>query len=339
MFGFKKSKGKRNIRKKDDEQDDVATDESAGTADIIRRVAATEIRTPTPNIASTPNLSFGVDNSAEAIETRRLHSGHALDGTNKDGTILQNDAEERVYSREDMAALASETYRPKSTMPDATPYPFSSEGIPDAHEIYLAKQLRRQRQAAGPADTDMDVDGDDSETGVQRNDDFISLSDGLANSKNRSSQVDIHFDDDSIVEGEDELDQVIVDKTEHAEFNRTARRAKEESIEQAQEEDEPSDWEKEQLRNAGFASAQLRQSENGAHSHDLPVDEGGFEYDDTLLSFLLGQEKNQLALEQDRLKAAQAELSATKDALDTILKNIAETQGQWNHFSSVAKSV
>ncbi|KAJ2831483.1 hypothetical protein FBU31_002265 [Coemansia sp. 'formosensis'] len=246
-----------------------------------------------------------------------------------------------------MAALASETYRPKPTPlgETATPYPFSSEGIPDAHEIYLAKQLRRQRQAAGPVDVDMNVDGDNDSDGVEagfgRNggQDFILLSDGPSGSKIRGSQIDSHLDDGALVEGEDELDSMIVDKNERAEFNRTARRAKEESIKQAQEEDEPSDWEKEQLRNAGFSSTQLRQPRSGVHSHDLPKDEGGFEYDDTLLSFLLGQEKNQLALEQDQLQAAQAELSATKEALDTIVKNIAETQGQWNHFSSLAKSV
>ncbi|KAJ2493805.1 hypothetical protein IWW37_000191 [Coemansia sp. RSA 2050] len=344
MFGFKKSKGKRNIRKKDDGQDDTATDEGTGTADIIRRVTATGAKALTPKTATTPSLSFGADVDAKAIGTKKLTSGYELDGI-KEEPILRDDTEERGYSKEDLAALASESHHLKPTSLDvaAAPYPFSSEGIPDAHEIYMAKQLRRQRQAAGPIDADMDVDNDadGSEPGFYGDGDrdFISLSDGFASSRIRSSQIDSRFDDGAVAEGEDELDAVIIDKNERAEFNRTARRAKEESIEQAQDEDEPSDWEKEQLRSAGFASTLLRQSKGGDRSYDVPKDEGGFEYDDTLLSFLLGQEKNQLALEQDRLKAAQAELSATKDALDTIVKHIAEAQGQWNHFSSLARSM
>ncbi|KAJ2684072.1 deoxycytidyl transferase [Coemansia spiralis] len=330
MFGFKKSKGKRNIRKKDDDQDDTATDEGAGAADIIRRVTVTETKAPTPKAATTPSLSFGVDANSEAIETKKLSSGHELDGINE-GSVLRGDTEERGYSKEDLAALASESHHRKPAPVDvaAAPYPFASEGIPDAHEIYMAKQLRRQRQAAGPVGMDVD-EGDGSEPGFHGDGDrdFISLSDGFTSSKIRGSQIDSHLDDGAVAEGEDELDAVIVDKNERAEFNRTARRAKEESIEQAQDEDEPSDWEKEQLRNAGFASAALRQPRGGGRSHDLPKDEGGFEYDETLLSFLLGQEKNQLAIEQDRLQATQAELSATKEALATIVKHIAEAQGQ-----------
>ncbi|KAJ2457643.1 hypothetical protein GGF42_002553 [Coemansia sp. RSA 2424] len=350
MFGFKKSKGTRNIRKKDDDQTDIATDESVGAADIVRRTAASEPRTPNPKTTgTTPTLSFGADNSAEAIETKRLHSGYELGRASMEGGSRQQDVDQRGYSREDMAELASESYRRKATPPvEATVrYPFAPEGIPDAHEIYLAKQLRRQRQAAGLADAEMDVDDGDgdsdaSDSAIRRNggQDYISLSDGLASSRIRSLQADVHMDDGAMAEGEDELDAVIVDKNERAEFNRTARRAKEESIEQAQEEDEPSDWEKEQLRNAGFAPALPRQAKNdGTQHHNMPTDDGGFEYDDAMLSFLLGQEKNQLALEQDQLQAAQAELNAAKDALDTISKNIAETQAQWRHFSSLAKSV
>ncbi|KAJ2747970.1 hypothetical protein GGI20_000057 [Coemansia sp. BCRC 34301] len=345
MFAFKKSKGKRNIRKKDDDKDGVATDESLGAADIVRRTANGEPKAATPKTASTtPGLSFGVENSAEAIVTKRLHLGYELGSTNSEGS-----PHEREYSKEYMAALASETYRHNVIPPveASVPYPFASEGIPDAHEIYLAKQLRRQRQAAGIANAEMDIDDTDSDsntsgTAIRHSggQDYISLSDGLVSSRTRSSQAATHLDDGAIVEGEDEFDAVIVNKSERAEFNRTSRRAKEESIEQAQEEDEPSDWEKEQLRSAGFAPAQPQQPKSDrTRSQGMPRDEGGFEYDDTLLSFLLGQERNQLALEQDQLQATQAELCATKDTLDTIVKSIAETQAQWSHFSSLARSV
>ncbi|KAJ2890439.1 hypothetical protein IWW38_004128, partial [Coemansia aciculifera] len=348
MFGFKKSKGRQNIRKKDDDQVDEAADKSVAAADIVRRTVDTEQKSSTPKAtSSTPGLSFGIDNGPVEIETKRLHSDHKLGGVDMEEPSHQYQASERGYSREDMAALAAESHRSKTTLPaEATkPYPFASEGIPDAQEIYLAKQLRRQRQAAGLAGTEMGVDDseDDSEasdTTIRRNggQDYISLSDGLASSRIRSLQADVYLDDGDIAEGEDEHDVVIVDKTERAEFGRTMRRAKEESIEQAQEEDEPSDWENEQLRNAGFAHAQLRKFKGDeAQSFGVPRDEGGFEYDDTLLSFLLGQEKNQLALEQDALQSAQAELSATKDALEEIVKNITETRAKWVHFSSLAK--
>ncbi|KAJ1858989.1 hypothetical protein LPJ76_000574 [Coemansia sp. RSA 638] len=253
MFAFKKSKGRRNIRKKETDDDEMAAD--SGSADI------------------------------EEIQTL------------KDETLVRN------------AQPASDTA-----------YPFSNEGIPDAQEIYMAKKLRRQRQAA------QKMNGEDSD----KEEDFISLSDNMANSQIRSAEhVSLN---DAIAEGEDEMEAVIIDKGERAEFGRVAKQAMEESIDQAHD-DEMSDWENEQLRNAGV-SAPHKSSKLQAH---LPKD-NGFKFDMDQFKFIIAQDKNQLAIEQDRLRSAKEKLVASSNALDQLRQNIEQAQKQYDHFSSLAKS-
>ncbi|KAJ2467728.1 hypothetical protein GGI02_003936 [Coemansia sp. RSA 2322] len=356
MFGFKKTKGNRNIRKKANEDTNEPEHDDTGAADIVRRAAAPAEKFHTSKGPASSNLSFRTDDNVDVISTGKSRSEYEIDRADDQHESQPNEVESRGYSKEELSALASESLHPNiiPVVESAAPYPFSSEGIPDAHEIYMAKQLRRQRQAAGQieagvrmeADLDMDLDASNDEgldrAAYSRGDDgFISLSEGIASSKIRESEDGSPFDDGSIAEGEDEFDTVIIGKNDRAEFNRTVHRAKEESVENAQDEDEYSDWEKEQLRNAGIAPALVSRLKNRSETQSLgiPQDEGGFDHDDALLAFLLGQEKNQLALEQDQLQTALAELAVANDEHSSLEKSIAETQEKWNHFSSLAKQV
>ncbi|KAI7829222.1 hypothetical protein BX661DRAFT_197998 [Kickxella alabastrina] len=327
MFGFKKSKVRRNIRKRDD---NAAEEELVDDApvNIVKRSTKQTSKPATPLSAST-GLSFGTEDKSDSTQTQKIRASLQLN----DGLVGQtgaNEAGARTYLAEDFEALKSASAKPldlsEETCADKA-YPFADEGIPNAQDIFLAKKLRRQRQAAAAAATDQQDDGlDIDQDRFSEGDDFISLTDNMASSRvndTNETKLDDPFDDGA-AEGEDELDMVIIDKTERNEFNFTARRAKEQSIEQAQDADEPSDWENEQLRNAGV-SLHIEPRVSGLR---LPEDNGGLEFDDSLLRLMLEEDRNQLKIEQHRLEKAQANLQRSRDAVLVIRKGTEEAQAQ-----------
>ncbi|KAJ1964091.1 hypothetical protein GGI12_001637, partial [Dipsacomyces acuminosporus] len=323
MFGFKKSKGRKNIRRKDEgATPEVAAEDHA--ADIVKRSSKPSAKQESA-VTNSPGLSFGVDQSAgEFIEVKKSRASAKIKGLIAEQRA--QDTEQTKYTAGDIQSLKKETEK-------AALYPFSNEGIPNAHEIYMAKKLRRQRQAELRME---DVD-DSVDTIAMHNDDeeFISLTDDLANSKIASSELR-DFMDDGATEGEDEEDAVIIGKNDRQEYASSSRRAKEEAVGQAQEEDESSDWENEQLRNAGVAP--LKPHSADARSTRLPVDRGGFEFDGSFLNFLLAQEKNQLGIERDRLETVQRDVERTREALGEIQKESEVAQKQWDHFTAMSKS-
>ncbi|KAJ1947747.1 deoxycytidyl transferase [Kickxella alabastrina] len=338
MFGFKKSKVRRNIRKRDD---NAAEEELVDDApvNIVKRSTKQTSKPATPLSAST-GLSFGTEDKSDSTQAQKIRASLQLN----DGLVGQtgaNEAGARTYLAEDFEALKSASAKPldlsEETCADKA-YPFADEGIPNAQDIFLAKKLRRQRQAAAAAATDQQDDGlDIDQDRFSEGDDFISLTDNMASSRvndTNETKLDDPFDDGA-AEGEDELDMVIIDKTERNEFNFTARRAKEQSIEQAQDADEPSDWENEQLRNAGV-SLHIEPRVSGLR---LPEDNGGLEFDDSLLRLMLEEDQNQLKIEQHRLEKAQANLQRSRDAVLVIRKGTEEAQAQLSHFTLLAKTV
>ncbi|KAJ2827705.1 hypothetical protein IWW50_001759 [Coemansia erecta] len=295
MFSFKKSKGRRNIRKKETDDEEMAVD--SGAADIIKRTA-------TPKSESAAGKS-----SRPSLQIKELADERA-----------EQSEDPRQYTRDDIQALKEETPIRQSEPASEAAYPFSSEGIPNAQDIYMAKKLRRQRQAAHKM----------NEEDSANEEDFISLADNMASSQIRGTdRVDL---ENSIAEGEDELDAVIIDKGERAEFGRIAKQAMEESIDHAHD-DEMSEWENEQLRNAGIAAP----PKFDARQASLPED-NGFKFDMNQFKFIIAQEKNQQAIEQDRLKLAKEKLAASSYALDELRQNIEKAQKQYDHFSSLAKT-
>ncbi|KAJ1817089.1 hypothetical protein LPJ56_004145 [Coemansia sp. RSA 2599] len=138
-------------------------------------------------------------------------------------------------------------------------------------------------------------------------------------------------------EGEDEMDVVIVDKAERAAFKQTRRKAMEESVELAQEEDEPSDWEREQLRNAGI-SLRLKTPKSAATAK-LPEDSGGFSFDDAFVNMVISEEENQLNIEQGRLEKLQAQLQRSKEKALAVQNSLKQAEAQLDHFTSMAKTL
>ncbi|KAJ2156287.1 hypothetical protein GGF46_005289 [Coemansia sp. RSA 552] len=269
MFGLKKPKGRRNIRKKGADSE-VADSEST---DIVKRTTPAK---PT-----------------------------------KDGP--------HPYTQEEIQALKKDTEKPDT---QTTAYPFSTQGIPNAQDIYMAKKLRRQRQAA------QKMGDEDSGDEQRKEEDFISLSDDMA-----SSHIQVSHPD-TLEEPEDTLDTVIVDPGERAEFGRVARQAMGESIEQVHE-DELSEWENEQLRSAGVATPRRRPKGSQANG---PLRDEGFEFDMEQFRFMLVQEENQLKLDQDRLETTNRQLAASSKALEELDHSIEHARKQYDHFASLAKS-
>ncbi|KAJ2556645.1 hypothetical protein EV175_001864 [Coemansia sp. RSA 1933] len=259
--------------------------------------------------------------------------------------------EERTYSHEDLDALRSGSKRPDdltamdvdseeqpTNNQEKTVYPFAGEGIPNAQDIYMAKKLRRQRQAVLKMADDDDAEDDEDMAAIRESDDFIALSDEMASSRIRGTTSQ-EILDNGAEEGEDEMDKVLVDKNDRAKFNRIMRMAKEESIEHAQDEDEPSDWENGQLRNAGITSIIDGKAGKQTRAASLPKDTGNYEFDESHLEFLLEQETSQLALEEDRLRVAKERREQASNALEDLSKQLSEAQKQWDHFSSLVCSL
>ncbi|KAI8324693.1 hypothetical protein GQ54DRAFT_316080 [Martensiomyces pterosporus] len=333
MFGFKKPKGRRNIRKKQEGAVEEAASQDEPTG-IVKRTSKLSSKVDAVSTASSPGLSFGSEQGSEFIKVRKSRPSARIKEIISEQST--RDAEERKYTDDDIQALKDESAKPTSDTylpPEAAAsrYPFSNEGLPDAQEIYMAKKLRRQRQAAQR----MEDAEDGVNSGAMRNeDDFVSLADGLASSTIGSTKLDDLLDDGA-TEGEDEGDVVIIGKNEREEYSRSSRIAKEESIMHAQEEGEASDWENEQLRNAGVASANPHLDKRGVQR---PVDSGGFEFDSSYLGFLIAQEKNQLALEKNRLMAVQNDIEHTNAALKAIQEEAEVAQKQWEHFTAITKA-
>ncbi|KAJ2783321.1 hypothetical protein H4R18_001767 [Coemansia javaensis] len=289
MFSFKRTKGRHNIRRKDA----AAADEDAadsGAADIVKRSAKPGAKQR--GVATAAGLGGG--------------SGSA----------------------------AAEDAGPEGTQPAAAgvaeragAYPFSTDGIPDSQQIYMAKKLRRERQAAQR----MGGDGAEGEGEKEEEEDFIRLSDDM-----ESSRLDGPGEEDTLgdiaVEGEDEHDAVIVDKAERAEFNRVARMAMDESIAQAHS-DRDDDWESAQLRSAGVPALPRAAGEQPR----APEDEG-FELDREQLRFMLAQEEGQLAVEEERLTTARKRLAAAEAALEDLGRQIEHAQKQYDRFLALTKA-
>ncbi|KAJ2801190.1 hypothetical protein H4R20_003775 [Coemansia guatemalensis] len=207
------------------------------------------------------------------------------------------------------------------TKADTTAYPFSSEGLPNAKDIYMAKKLRQQRRAAQQMDA--------AESAGEE--DFIKLSDDMANSQISSEEPDNLGG--PAVEGEDEYDAVIIDKSERAEFARSTKKSLEETIERAHD-DELSEWEHAQLRNAGIAT--LKESTG---KQMPPPKDGGFEFNSEDLKFMIAQEKNQLDIDKERLKSAKERLEASALAIENLQRDVEQAQKQYDHFASLAKDM
>ncbi|KAJ2676306.1 hypothetical protein IWW42_000594 [Coemansia sp. RSA 1085] len=274
MFASKKSKGRRNIRKK--EADAAEEAHESGSAAVIKRSAKS-------NTASTKNNRLAAQNKGSAAD--------------------KSEHTERQYTDEDLLALKEDTLE--------SSYPFSSGEIPNAQEIYMAKRLRRQRQAAHKMADDVD---------------YIRLSKDLDEAQVFTSDGDTmgHV----AIDGEDELDTVIIDKNERSEFENISKQAMKESIEHM---NEMSDWENEQLRNAGVSTSN-RKSQN-----ELPKD-SGFAFDMEQFKFIIAQEENQMAIDQERLSAAKGKLQASLQKLEELQQSIGHAQKQYDHFVSLVKS-
>ncbi|KAJ1940789.1 hypothetical protein EC988_006934, partial [Linderina pennispora] len=319
MFGFKKSKGRRNIRKKDDS----AFEDDGTTADIVKRSAKPAAK-PERTIGGSTGLSF----SAEAAPTEPAPgkwNGSVVPDQNASA------ADTRILpSKDEGASIKSAVDEAERNLVKGqqAPYPFATDGIPDAQQILQAKILRRQRQAAGAHGLDGEFDEDDEGFGDRSNEpDYISLSNNLAGSRISGPGLDNPYDDDDDISGnvaaEDEDDAVIIDKKEREQYKESSRLAKEQLIEEAQEASEASDWENEQLRNAGVTSTQAslkRQARN------RPKDTGNFEFDDSYMNFLLGQEEDQLVIDEDRLKTLEKDIEQTASALKDIADEMEAAQ-------------
>lgn len=208
------------------------------------------------------------------------------------------------------------------------PFESQSSGIPNAQEIYMAKKLRNQRRVTAQNQPEED--------------DYIALSEEFADSSLRHpTLVSVEEAlDEFRVEGEDEMDRIIVDGGERDEFNQKVRQANIESVELAQDEDEPSDWEREQLRNAGIGTPSLghfRSDTAKDTRHELPKDEGGAEFDREYLDFVMKQEKAQLEMDQQKLNAVLNKIEDAEKMLEEIQQSSEDTQKQWDHFMSLEK--
>ncbi|KAJ2852548.1 hypothetical protein IWW36_000177 [Coemansia brasiliensis] len=284
MFASKKSKGRRNIRKK--EADAAEEAHGSGSAAVIKRSAKS-------NSVSTKNSRLATHNKDAAADK------------------LEHVEEQRQYTDDDLLALKEESS--VSVAKSESNYPFSSGDIPNAQEIYMAKKLRRQRQAAQKMVDDVD---------------YIRLSEDLNDTQIYTSEADTMGY--VAIDGEDELDRVIIDKNERSEFEHISKQAMKETIEQM---DDMSDWENEQLRNAGV-SASFNQSNN---HKQLPKD-NGFKFDMDQFKFIIAQEENQMAIDQSRLNTAKEKLEASLQKLDELQQSISHAQKQYDHFLSLVKS-
>ncbi|KAJ2401995.1 hypothetical protein GGI23_001022 [Coemansia sp. RSA 2559] len=353
MFGFRKSKAKRSIRKRDDSATESGLENDDGPADVVKRnskAATPRQESRTLGASSGTGLSFGADEDVHLTNMKMNRSNlHINDIVGEH--VIQDEDTTRTYSHAEINVLKSGSERPDdgvsmdvdpekgaaSNQEATTVYPFAVEGVPNAQEIYMAKKLRRQRQAEQRMNDD-DGENDEEMADIRESDDFIALSDEMASSRIRGTTRQ-ELLDDGAVEGEDEMDTIIIGKNDRAEFDRNLRMAKEESIEHAQDEDEPSDWENEQMRNAGVASIVHGKFSNRTHTASLPKDTGNYRYDGSHLTFLLEQEKDQLALEEDRLRVAKERREQSSKALEDLTKQLAEAQVQWDHFSSLVRSL
>ncbi|KAJ1988600.1 hypothetical protein GGI26_002446 [Coemansia sp. RSA 1358] len=359
MFGFRKPKGKRSIRKRPDGSVRDEVDEEETPTDVVKRSVKSTGRqeSRTLGASSSTGLSFGDESASDVISPKKPQTGLRIEEVIVEQRI-EDSEDQRSYTIKEIEALKSSTDRLVSATAmdidleevtadkikeeqNGVAYPFATDGIPNAQEIYLAKKLRRQRQIVQRND-DEDIESDVHMEDVREREDYIALSDDLASSciNTTTARADDDLLDDGDTEGEDELDTIIIDKTERAEFLRNAQKAKEESIEKAQDEEEPSDWENEQLRNAGIASATIRSIQgNGRLSASLPKNNNSYKYDSSHLAFLLGQEKNQLSIEQERLQVAQSRHIQSNNTLEKLQSQMNETQKQWDHFSSLVRSL
>ncbi|KAJ2841145.1 hypothetical protein J3B02_006028, partial [Coemansia erecta] len=103
------------------------------------------------------------------------------------------------------------------------------------------------------------------------------------------------------------------------------------------EEDESSDWEREQLRNAGI-SLVLEKPKSKATAK-LPENSSGFSFDDAFLNMVISEEENQLNIEQDRLEKLQAQMQRSKEKASAIQDNLKQAEAQLEHFTSMAKTI
>ncbi|KAJ1667001.1 hypothetical protein IW140_002213 [Coemansia sp. RSA 1813] len=352
MFGFKKSKAKRNIRKRDDSATESGMENDDAPTDVVKRNSKSTPRQESRTLGASSGTvpSFGGNEEDVPLKNTKKNRTNLQIKEFVGDNVTGDENAVRTYSYEELYALKRGSVRPDDMAPmdvdlgeqpninqEESVYPFASEGIPNAQDIYMAKKLRRQRQAEQRMVGD-DAENNEDMADIRESDDFIALNDDMANSRIRST-TNQELLDDGTVEGEDEMDTVIVDKNDRAEFNRNLRMAKEESIEHAQDEDEPSDWENEQLRNAGVASIAHGSGSKHAHAVSLPKDTGNYKHDGSHLTFLLEQEKDQLALEEDHLKAAKERCEQSSNALEDLTKQLSEAQVQWDHFSSLVRSL
>ncbi|KAJ2078690.1 hypothetical protein H4R24_004297 [Coemansia sp. RSA 988] len=314
MFSSRKLKGRRNIRKKGvDTNEDASNSEST---DVIKRSSKPKTDA---KASGTSNLSFR-NGDSESISARKDRSSMRV----KEVVAMaaEHESADQQYPQEDMAILEeTSTNQVSKSKPGTVTYPFSSEGLPNSKDIYMAKKLRQQRRAAHH----MDV------TESAGEEDFIKLSDGMANSQISSEEPDNLGG--PAVEGEDEFDSVIIDKNERAEFAQSTKKALKESIEHAHD-DEISEWENAQLRNAGIATF------NPTASKQIPSPkDSGFEFNCEDLKFMIAQEKNQLDIENERLKSAKERLEDSTHAIEKLQQDLEQTKKKYNHFSSLAKDM
>ncbi|PIA13783.1 hypothetical protein COEREDRAFT_89302 [Coemansia reversa NRRL 1564] len=314
MFSSRKSKGRRNIRKKDFDTNEDAT--NSESTDVIKR--SSKLNTDA-KVSGASNLRFGNGNP-ESVAVRKERSSMRA----KEFVAMKTEHEQvdQQYPQDDMSILENaKVVQGSESKADDVIYPFSNEGLPNAKEIYMAKKLRQQRRAA----QHMDVEGSAGE------EDFIKLSDDMANSQISGEELDNLGG--PAVEGEDEFDTVIIDKNERAEFARSTKKALEESIEHAHD-DEISDWEHSQLRNAGIVNI----AQNTGKQIPLPKD-NGFEFNSEDLKFMIAQENNQLGIENERLKSANEQLEASTQAAENLQRDLEQAQKQYDHFLSMVKEL
>ncbi|KAJ1944712.1 hypothetical protein FBU59_002527 [Linderina macrospora] len=332
MFGFRKSKGRRNIRKKDDS----ALEDDGTAVEIVKRSAKSTARSER-TIGGSTGLSFGTETTPTDTMPNNWHENMAVNQDTQMAETHTPHAQDEGHNVE----LVAEGSKSEPTKSEPAPYPFATDGIPDAQQILQAKKLRRQRQAVELYGLDDEFDDDDEGFGSRNSQpDFISLSDNLAGSRISGPNLSNPYDEDDDISGnaaaEDEDDAVIIDKKEREQHRESSRLAKEQLIEEAQEASEVSDWENEQLRNAGVTSSR---STLKRQSHSRPKDTGSFKFDDSYMSFLLGQENGQLGIDEDRMKTLEKDIAQTAGALKDIASEMEAAQKQWDHFSTMAKSV
>ncbi|KAJ1858814.1 hypothetical protein LPJ73_001869 [Coemansia sp. RSA 2703] len=273
-LGFKKSKGRRNIRQRGGGSG-AGLDETEA-AEIVKRT----VRAPAAGAAGrveyvSGRTAAGADTAADAAA--------------------------------DSKAMAVDS---ESVSEALHPFGGGSE-FPSAQDVYAARRQRQQQQAVLAAG----VDDDDEE-------DYVALSVGASDAAS-----------DAELGGDSPL---LVGREERALGNLAARRTKAQQVQEAQSDDESSDWERAQLQSAGVALDSV--ARDGQKRRNRWADDG-WQFDARFMRLVVDEEERMLGEELERLRVAEAGLKSAVAAVERADAGIAQAQQQLEHFTALGKSL